>query len=214
MLPDTPGSDGGYAFLTRSGEGVPSGSTLTCRHAVRTVDRSVTGYRWVEALEAYCFTAIVGIDVDETIRRLGGDPSAGDRRTFDECFWAAAGPQWVQIGRVAGGVLLAEHNGWRAEEAVNELSTGARLACFVRDVNAVMRFILADDGRVTADFDPLVDRPPTSLGPAADGLPFGLFAAEPSALTLLHRVTGVRITPAWLNRSRRAVPLPPLTALV
>ena len=194
--------------------GTRSVSMTTCRLVVRTVDRSVTGYRWVESLEAYCFTAIVGIDVDEAIRRLGGDPSVGDRRTFDECFWAAAGPQWVQIGRVSGGVLLAEHNGWRAEEAVTELSTGARLACFVRDVNAVMRFILADDGRVTADFDPLVDRPPASLGPATDGLPFGLFAAEPSALTLLHRVTGVRITSAWLNRSRRAVSLPPLTALV
>jgi hypothetical protein len=174
----------------------------------------MTGYGWVEALEAYCFTAIVGLEADEAIRRLGGDPAGGDRRTFDECFWAAAGPQWVQIGQVSRGVLLAEHNGWRAEEAVHELSAGARVACFVRDVNAVMRFILAVDGRVVADFDPLVDAPPASLRSAAAGLPFGLFAAEPSAMALLHRVTGIRVTPGWLHRSRRAFQVPAFTALV
>jgi len=172
----------------------------------------VTGYGWVEALEAYCFTALVGIDADEAIRRLGGDPSTRDRRTFDECFWAAAGPQWVQIGRVQGGVLLAEHNGWRAEEAVYDLSEGARVACFFRDVTAVMRFVYAVDGHVVADFDPLVDEAPSTLDAA--GLPFGLFAAEPCAMALLRRVTGVRVTPSWLNRPQRAVLLPPLTALV
>jgi len=180
----------------------------------------VNSYGWVEALEAYCFTAVVGLDTDEAVRRLGGDPSTSDRRTFDECFWTAAGPQWVQIGRAGRsrptppGVLVAEHNGWRAEDAAPELSVGARVACFFRDVNAVMRFVYAIDGDVVADFDPLVDPRPSTLVDAAAGLPFGLFAAEPSALALLQRVTGVRVTPGWLNRPQRAVLLPPLTALV
>jgi hypothetical protein len=168
---------------------------------------------WIEKLEAYCFTAVVGVAPDEAIRRLGGDPATMDRRTFDECFWPAVGPQWVQVGRVGAGVLVAEHNGWRAEEAVEELSVGARLACFVRDVNAVMRFLYAVDGAVLAEFDPLVDGAPAALGPALDGLPFGLFAAETSALALIDRLTGVVVTPDWLGARQPAALLPPLAAV-
>jgi hypothetical protein len=174
----------------------------------------VTGYAWIEELEAYCFTALVGLPPEEAIRRLGGDPTTVDRRTFDECFWPAAGPQWVQVGPVGSGVLVAEHNGWRAEEVVEELSTGARLACFVRDVNAVMRFVYAADGTVLADFDPLVDGArPAALDPMLAGLPFGLFAAEASALVLIERLTGVAVTPAWLGHRQPAARLPPLAAL-
>jgi hypothetical protein len=41
-------------------------------------------------------------------------------------------------------------------------------------------------------------------------LPFGLHAAEPSAMTLLERSTGVRVTRSWLSRRQPAVRLPPL----
>jgi hypothetical protein len=191
----------------------------------------MTGYAWVDALEAYCFTAVVGPDPDETIRRLGGDPGSWQARTFDECFWAANGPHWVQVDRVDGAhnrVLVAEHNGWRAEEAVETLSRNARVACFYRNVQAVMHFVYAVDGAVLAEFDPLLDTPPMGaappaaggsragggppdlLGQALNGLPFGLFGAESSALTLLERLTGVRVTRAWLDAKQRAVPLPPL----
>ena len=52
----------------------------------------MAGYAWVESLEAYCFTAVVGVEPDEAMRRLGGDPCSCQPRTFDECFWAADGP--------------------------------------------------------------------------------------------------------------------------
>lgn len=175
-----------------------------------------SGYTWIEPLEAYCFTVVLGLDLDEVIRRLGADPSAAAQRTFDECFWAAYGPQWAQVGIVDGGVLVAEHNGWRAEEAAESLSVGARVACFFRNVRAVMHFVYAVDGAVLADFDPLLETRPVSgrdpwvLEPALAGLPFGLFAAEPSAMSLLERTTGVRVSRAWLNRPQRAVQLPPL----
>jgi hypothetical protein len=180
----------------------------------------VAGYEWVEQLEAYCFTAVVGLDPDEAIRRLGGDPTVNGRtRTFAECFWPADGPQWAQVGIVGDGLLVAEHNGWRAEEVVEPLSRGARLACFFRNVHAVMHFVYAVDGRVQAEFDPLLDQAPRSgddprcLDPALQGLPFGLFAAEPSALTLLERLTGVRVARSWLEAPQRAVVLPPLAAI-
>lgn len=174
------------------------------------------GYTWVEELEAYCFTAVVGLDTDEAIRRLGGDPAFEALRTFSECFWPADGPQWAQVGAVDGGVVVAEHNGWRAEENVERLSQGARLACFFRNVQAVMHFVYAVDGAVLAEFDPLLDRRPASgadplaIAPALEGLPFGLFAAEPSSLALVERLTGVRIERAWLDAPQRAIVLPPL----
>ena len=179
----------------------------------------MAGYAWVEALEAYCFTAVVGLDVDEAIRRLGGDPARADgQRTFDECFWPADGPQWAQVGRLHAGLLVAEHNGWRAEEEAETLSRGGRLACFFRNVHAIMHFVYAVDGRILAEFDPLLDigprtgHDPHSIDPALQGLPFGLFGAERSALTLLERLTGVSIDPDWLAAPQRAVVLPPLTS--
>jgi hypothetical protein len=179
----------------------------------------MAGYGWVETLEAYCFTAVVGLDIDEVIRRLGGNPARSDGpRTFDECFWPADGPQWAQVGRVPGGLLVAEHNGWRAEDVVEPLSRGGRLACFFRNVHAIMHFVYAVDGRVLAEFDPLLDRAPRSgadprsIDGALQGLPFGLFGAERSALTLLERLTDIRIEPDWLASPQRAISLPPLTS--
>ncbi|HEY7223147.1 MAG TPA: DUF6461 domain-containing protein [Micromonosporaceae bacterium] len=177
------------------------------------------GYEWVDTLEAYCFTAIVGIGIDDAIRRLGGDPAHATRpRTFDECFWPADGPQLAQVGAVDGGLLVAEHNGWRAEEVVGPLSQGARIACFFRNVQAVMRFVYAVDGRIVCEFDPLLDPGPRnsiarhSLADALQGLPFGLFGAESSALTLVERLTSVRVAPSWLDTPQRCVVLPPLPA--
>ena len=172
----------------------------------------MTPYEWVDRWEAYCFTAVVGLDPDETVRRLGGDPGATQARTFDECFWAAEGPQWTLVDRVEPGVLVAEHNGWRAEEVAESLSRGARLACFFRNVQAVMHFVYAVDGQVVAEFDPLVDRLARweAIASELDGLRFGLFAAESSALALLERLTGVRVRPTWLAIRHPAVALPPL----
>jgi hypothetical protein len=166
-------------------------------------------YGWVETLEAYCFTAVVGLERDEAVRRLGGDPGAAQPRTFAECFWAVDGPQWAQVEAVDGGVLVAEHNGWQGEEAAEELSHGARLACFFRNVQAVMHFVYAVDGRLVADFDPLLDRP-DRLGSAPEGLPFGLFGAETSALSLLERLTGVCVRRTWLESPQRSFALPAL----
>jgi hypothetical protein len=170
-------------------------------------------YRWVESLEAYCFTGVVGLDRDEIVRRLGGDPIRWRARTFEECFWAADGPQWAQVEAVDGGVLVAEHNGWRAEEAVEGLSRGARVACFFRNVQAITHFVYAVDGLVVADFDPLLQRGPIAqqgLGSAGEGLEFGLFGAEESALSLIERLTGVTVRRSWLDTPQRAVALPPL----
>ncbi|MGE5830467.1 MAG: DUF6461 domain-containing protein [Micromonosporaceae bacterium] len=173
-------------------------------------------YAWVEPLEAYCFTAVIGLDADEVIARLGADPGGCRRLTFDECFWTVDAPQWAQVGVLDGGVLVAEHNGWRGEEAAGALSTGARAACFCRDVSAAMQFSHAVDGVLLATFDPLLEPAPVHgadpgcLDRLLADLPFGLDAAEISAMALLERVTGVRISAEWLRTPQRAIRLPPL----
>jgi Family of unknown function (DUF6461) len=175
------------------------------------------GYAWVEPLEAYCFTAVIGLDTDEVISRLGADPFDCRRLTFEECFWTVDAPQWAQVGALDGGVLVAEHNGWRGEEAAAALSAHARAACFCRDVSATMRFSHAVDGVLLAAFDPLLEPAPVlgadpgCLKGLLKGLAFGLDAAEVSAMALLERVTGVRVSAEWLHRPQRAVRLPPLT---
>ena len=180
------------------------------------VQEPVGGYTWVEPLEAYCFTAVVGVEPDEVVRRLGADPGLSARRTFDECFWMTDGPQWAQVGVVDDAVLIAENNGWRGEEDAERLSVGGRVACFFRNVNAEMHFVYAADGAIIADFDPLLDertaahREPAVVTRAMEGLAFGLFGAEPSAMTLLQRLTGVQVTRSWLTTSQRAFLLPAL----
>jgi hypothetical protein len=84
-----------------------------------------------------------------------------------------------------------------------------------------MHFVYAADGAVLADFDPLLDEPaaahrePALVTRAMEGLPFGLFGAEPSAMTLLQRLTGVQVTRTWLTTPQRSIllpALPPVTA--
>ncbi len=184
-------------------------------HVVK-VQEPVGGYAWVEPLEAYCFTVVVGVEPNEVVRRLGADPGLTAWRTFEECFWKADGPQWAQIGAVDDAVLIAENNGWRGEEDAERLSVGGHLACFFRNVSAVMHFVYAADGAIVADFDPLLDeraathREPALVTRAMEGLPFGLFGAERSAMTLLQRLTGVQVTQSWLTTPQRAFPLPTL----
>jgi hypothetical protein len=179
------------------------------------VQEPVGSYAWVEPLEAYCFTAIVGVEPGDVVRRLGADPRQSVWRTFEECFWLAAGPQWAQIATVDCGVLVAENNGWRAEEAIERLSIGGCVASFFRNVSAVMRFAYAEDGAILADFDPLLEgrpaahREPAMVTRAMEGLRFGLFGAEPSALALLHRLTGVQVRRGWLTTPQRAFLIPP-----
>jgi hypothetical protein len=174
-------------------------------------------YAWVEPLEAYCFTAVNGLDADEVISRLGADPHECRRLTFEECFWTVDAPQWAQVGVLDGGVLVAEHNGWRGEEEAAALSTHARTTSFCRDVSAAMRFSHAVDGVVLAAFDPLLEPAPVlgadpgCLDDLLTDLPFGLHAAEVSAMALLERVTGVRVSADWLRRPQRAIRLPPLS---
>ena len=155
---------------------------------------------------------VVGLDPDEAIRRLGGDLAGSEPRTFDECFWPADGPQWAQVGPGrAAACWSPSTTAGGPRRASSALSQGARVACFFRNVHAVMHFVYAVDGRVLAEFDPLLGRlaarrRPSAIAPAWTACRSGCSAAEPSALALLERLTGVRVAPAWLDAPQRRWP--------
>jgi hypothetical protein len=177
----------------------------------------VSGYEWIDKVDAYCFTVVRGPDVDAVLERLGS-PAEGERRTFDECFWDATGPQWVQVGRVGDRVIMAENNGWRGseDETALELSRGGWLASVFCNVNAVMRMVYAVDGDLRVAFDPLLDRRPVQgsdprcLDRLLVGLTFDLSEVAQATMVLLERLTGVGIAREWLDRPQPAYALEPL----
>ena len=80
-----------------------------------------------------------------------------------------------------------------------------------------MHFVYAVDGEVVAEFDPLLDTAvvagtrPRAMDAAMKGLAFGLHAAEPSAMSLIERLTGVTVSDQWLRQPQRAVRLPSMS---
>ena len=80
-------------------------------------------------------------------------------------------------------------------------------------------FLPPDDALFVAEFDPLLDtsggapagrRLPHAITAEMLDLPFGLHAAEVSAMLLLERMTGVRVSAEWLLHPQPAALLPPL----
>ena len=123
-------------------------------------------------------------------------------------------------GRPTVASCVAEHNGWRAEERAARLSEGAgspassatsRPSC-TSCTPSTARCWPSSTRWWTDCHRPARD--PEAIGPALEGLAFGLFSAEPSALTLLERLTGVRIQRSWLDSPQRAVAAPALFSAV
>jgi hypothetical protein len=164
-------------------------------------------YRWVETdsrMDAYCVTAVSGVALDDVVRRFAGDASTAVEATFEESFNGAPAQNYVLVGEVPGGVLVAENNGWRGadQEVAARASRGGRLASFYRSVNADMSFVHAVDGSVVVWFDPLLENVPVALAEAASGLPFDGDVVEAASFALLERLTGIRVERAWLLDQR------------
>ena len=171
-------------------------------------------YRWVHQdarLDAFCFTAAVGVDRDQVLRAFRGDPDTESRSTFHDAFNGYPGPSYILVDAVPGGLLVAENNGWQGvqEDVSCAASRGGKVAAYYRNVNAVMSFVHAVDGALIAWFDPLLEVVPPELSTQASGLPFA-DATESASFALLERLTGVRLDSNWLElpHSRFDVPSP------
>jgi hypothetical protein len=167
-----------------------------------------------------CFTAVVGIEADEAIRRFGGDLGTERAATFEEAFNPYPDAQYLVFDRLGEGVLIGENNGWEGSrvEVAQLVSPGGRLASVYWSVNADMSFLYAVDGGVVAWFDPLlieqgwVGSDPDAVTDVGRDLSFGVEGAHTDSFVLLERLTGVVVEPSWLEEAHRCVDVEPLPA--
>ena len=122
--------------------------------------------------------------------------------------------RWAQVGEVNGGLLVAEHNGWRAEDVVKDLSRGGQISSFVRNVQADMHFVDAVDGEELASTTrcssaaPEAGISPGVLDPGVlQDLPFGI-VRRGAELGACDRARGGRrrvwvTSAAWLGHAAR-----------
>jgi hypothetical protein len=119
----------------------------------------------------------------------------------------------VQVDDLDGWTALIEPFGWAGATPVvlARLSAGGGRAVNVYwNVNALMHVGWADDGRIVASFDPLLDDRLDGREPEEADLPFGNpRGALQAAFVLVERLTGVRIERAWLlERARPTSEIP------
>jgi hypothetical protein len=119
----------------------------------------------------------------------------------------------VQVDELNGWTTLIEPFGWAGAtpEVLARLSaSGGRAVNVYWNVNALMHVGWADDGRIIASFDPLLDDRPDDREPEEADLPFGdPRLALRAAFVLVERLTHVRIRRDWLlDRARRTSEIP------
>jgi hypothetical protein len=125
---------------------------------------------------------------------------AQDYQDLASLAWAVPVGNWT---------LAVEENGWQAvtPSVARALSADTRLVAYYWSVNADMTFLLAEDGNIVRQFDPLlgyddgVARHGTPL-PEEEGLPFGLAGARQAAFALIERLTGVSVQPDMATPDR------------
>lgn len=121
--------------------------------------------RYPGLMESYCMTLVRGLSAEETLARFG---AAADRTVvigvdslFQPSFdaWDAHDGDRLLLGvaEVGGWSLAVEINGYLGvtEDLIRQVSRGTRLVSHFRNVNAVDRFYLIDDGDVRLTFEPL-----------------------------------------------------------
>jgi Family of unknown function (DUF6461) len=110
----------------------------------------------------------------------------------------------TRIGRLGGWLTFLEPNGGLLAMAAGPASQAGRVVGFAESIDAGMQFVLAEGGAMRRSFDPLLDEPGEGYGralPEESGLPFGGIddPVVAAAFALMERITGQRITPAWLQ---------------
>ncbi|HEX3336112.1 MAG TPA: DUF6461 domain-containing protein [Jatrophihabitans sp.] len=171
---------------------------------------TVADYAWVDDLPELTLALIEFAGGPEDLF-AEVSRSARDLRP-DEDMWqlGADDLEPMLVGRLGPWLTLLAYNGFLLSlpEVAADASRVGRVVSIYQSVNADMAFVLAEHGDVLRRFDPLLDGPGEGDGeplPEEAGLPFGRDdqAVWPAAFALLERVTGQRITLAWLTDDDR-----------
>ena len=141
-------------------------------------------------------TIVVGSTVPDVAGILGIDLLAMDRLLpFEASVEEGASP--LALFAEPGAVIIVEPNGWitAQPETVAALAVLGRTVALYWNVNYVSRFIVAENGEIVRDFDPVVDAGAGTGGPLPEegGIDWG---SDPigKAAALQARLTGTALT--------------------
>jgi hypothetical protein len=142
-----------------------------------------------------------------------GIPSRRFRSSITDVLWSQTldsifGEEGILIDRIGEWVLFIAPNGWEysSHKVVTGVSRLGRVVSVFWNVEAVMQVLVADSGRITRDFDPLLYDPVGAIPEEAE-LPFGDVEAPLKAASLVfaERLTGERLTLDFLFRPHDGV---------
>jgi Family of unknown function (DUF6461) len=191
--------------------------------------------RFPDLAEAYCLTLVRGLTPVELLTRVGlrAQPwqAVGVAQLMKPAYagWDAHPGEVLFIGAasVDDWVLAVEPNGFlgATEQIIVPLSAGTRLVSHFRNVNAVDRFYWVEEGDIRVQFEPLFPARrwgshPDDLVEAMRRVGFRLGDGEDAspqlhteaAFALAEHLTGIRLTPAFLDEATYlcgTAPLPP-----
>jgi hypothetical protein len=110
--------------------------------------------------DAFTLTIVRGIDADTVIARLLGDHPE-TFATFDDAIeWSMSSDEYdrvpVTVGQIGSDVVVWEENGFylSLRQCAEQVSVGGQLTSVFVNVNGVMNFVHAVDGKVVRTFDP------------------------------------------------------------
>lgn len=169
---------------------------------------SAEWYSWVERQgpEGVCITLARSLALRDALAALSADAASEHQTDF-----RSAEAEWrldampLQVDQANGALVFVEPNGWTGSEPerLAALSRAARAVSVYWNVNAVMTFLVADNGHVVRSMDPLLYEAEDALPEEAE-LPFGVGLPRAAALALLYRLTGFEVTAAWLMTETRS----------
>jgi len=153
---------------------------------------------WWRHADAMTMTIVVGAEVSTVAEALGHDLAAMERMLVLEAPCEEGASPLALFG-TGGAVAIVEPNGWTTvqPDVVTILSRLGPTVALYWNVNLLSRFVVAHNGEIVRDFDPVID------GGAGTGTPLpeetGVdWALDPiaTAAALQSRVTNVHLTRA------------------
>ncbi|MEV8440455.1 DUF6461 domain-containing protein [Actinosynnema sp. NPDC051121] len=168
----------------------------------------IASYDWIEHQDVVLtFAVIQRATVQEVVRTYGGDPAESQLMTTIEAEDAALddpGFFYVQVFEHETSVIALENNSWTGtlpEIARRASADGASFFSVHWNVNGLFRITEAEDGTITASFDPMrvdADDPGALVPPWATEVSFEVGKLRATSLAAAERRTGVAFDQAWL----------------
>jgi hypothetical protein len=182
------------------------------------VDTTIGEYAWVErprgrdtgnpcTAESGCITVALSAGERDVLDALGADGSAVVQRTFHEAelVWSEEATP-VQVWTDGSSTVLVEPNGYLASlsDCLEKIARKGEAVSVFWNVNGQMQVMVARDGAVVREFDPLMYDAGDAL-PEEAGLPFDTEEhALAAALAFLARRTGFVASEVAILGSPRA----------